>query len=267
MEPRPPSPTIRPLDSPALTRQAVELYRDVFGLAETDPAVSPRLLAALLRNGGSVLGAFARPDTGGEERMVGFVYGFLGTAPQTGEVYHYSQMAVVDRRWQGRGIGRALKLGQRAYVLETGVTRMRWAYDPLRTANGHFNLDVLGTQGRWFVESLYGVDDMGRDLGLRSDRLIVEWDLTRCPEDTVRRARPEPRRPLQWGQSETGETGQVLLAVPRDWDGLVRADRDRAVSVRDQVCDRLAELVHGGHAAVSCQSLGTDTAVYLLAPE
>lgn len=244
--------TVRPLTTSAEMRAGVDVYRAAFALTATDPAVSPRLLAALQRNAGSVIGAFA-----GEE-LVGFTYGFLGS--DSDAVYHYSQVAAVLPDWQGRGVGRALKFSQRDYVLSTGVTKMRWAFDPVRTHNAHFNLDVLGAVGRWFERDFYGVEDIGRDPGMRTDRLIVEWDL-RDP------TRPDVRPPAYTGWGETRRDGaDVLLGAPRDWDALVRRDPEAASRLRDDLATEMRRLIDGGYVAISCVTCAADTAVYRFRP-
>jgi predicted GNAT superfamily acetyltransferase len=237
------------LTTAAEMRAGVEVYRAAFALSPTDPAVSPRLLAALARNAGSVIGAFA-----GEE-LIGFTYGFLGSDSST--VYHYSQVAAVLPAWQGRGVGRNLKLSQRDYVLSTGITLMRWAFDPVRTHNAHFNFDVLGATGRWFTRDLYGVEDSGRDPGMRTDRLIVEWDLEND------RARDLPRPPhTGWGEVRRADDGDVLLGMPRDWDTFVARDRGAALRLRDDLATEMARLTDEGYQAVSCQTCDAHTAVY-----
>lgn len=243
---------VRALVEPAEMREAVRLYRDVFKLASTDPAVSPRLLASLARHGGSVIGAFVGAE------LVGFAYGFPGV-DGSGDVYHYSQSAVVREDQQGRGIGRALKLGQRERVLATGVTSMRWAFDPVRTHNAHFNLDVLGAVARWFEPNMLGIEDMGRDRGMRTDRLVVAWDLTAA----ARTQAPEPpaREWPEWGRV-VADGDAKLLGMPRDWDALVASDRARAVELRERVAEVFGGLFADGHVGVSCRVVDADTAVY-----
>jgi predicted GNAT superfamily acetyltransferase len=248
---------VRPLDRPEELRAAVDLYRAVLGLDAADPAVSPRLLASLRKNAGSVIGAFPgdRPD-----ELIGFAYGFIGKDPETGEIYHYSQTAVVDDAWQGKGVGRALKQGQRAHVVETGVTRMRWSYDPVRASNGHFNLDVLGARGKWFVRNFYGIDDMGRDRGHASDRLIVEWDLVDEPCPGAVDWTPEPTP--EWGAARPHPLG-LVVGVPRHWRD-VAADHERAVAVREAVSRAMETALSEGFVASSCRVADAGTAVYLL---
>jgi predicted GNAT superfamily acetyltransferase len=251
----PSSLTIRPLDRPAEMKASVELYREVLELGPTAPAVSPRLLWALRRNGGSVIGAFD------DERLVGFAYGFVGKDATSGEVYHYSQAAVVHPEWQGRGVGRELKFGQRAYVLDTGITRMRWSYDPVRAGNGHFNLDVLGARARWFVRNLFGIEDMGRDPGHPSDRLIVEWDLAGPPSPPA-----VDRVPAQlpgWGEV-VREGTDMLVGIPRSWSDVAR-DTDRAGPLRASVSAAFEQTLAQGYVAVSCRA-ENDSAWYRLRP-
>jgi predicted GNAT superfamily acetyltransferase len=251
---RPVNVTVRALDTPAEMRAAVQVYREAFALPPEDPAVNPRLLFSLRHNAGSVIGAF---DGG---RLIGFVYGFVGLDAETGTPYHYSQMAAVDGAWQGKGVGRALKLGQREFVLSTGVTHMRWAYDPMRTLNAHLNLDVLGAVARWFLPNMYGAQETGRDAGMLSDRLIVDWDLT----DSGARQAPAPPS-VGWGEAVVAGD-DVLVGVPRNWDELVAGDRARATTLRAAVAATLDRLVGGGFVVVSCRSPDDDpeSSVYRL---
>jgi predicted GNAT superfamily acetyltransferase len=252
---------VRTLESPDEYRSAIDLYRAVLRLDQTDPAVSPRLLAALRHNGGSVMGAFPGPAAGPGE-LIGFAYGFLGRDAATGEVYHYSQTAVVADEWQGKGVGRALKLGQREHVLTTGVERMRWTYDPVRSANAHFNLDVLGARGRWFVRNFYGIDEMGRDRGHTSDRLVVEWDLSSGPKPAPASDAIADSAPPGWG--EATDTGNVrLIGVPRNWAD-VASDHQKAAEVRRRVSDVLESAINERFVACSCRVADNQTSVYVM---
>jgi predicted GNAT superfamily acetyltransferase len=241
---------VRPLQTPAEMHASVEVYRAAFSLPAGEPAVSPRLLASLSHNSGSVVGAFA-----GDE-LVGFVYGFTGLDPESGETYHYSQMAAVQPHMQGNGIGRLLKQGQRDLVRSLGVTKMRWAFDPVRAQNAHFNLDILGAVARWFVPNMYGIEPYGRDAGHSSDRLIVEWALD---EDPPSRAPAPP--PVPWGES-LAEGDDMLVGIPHDWCAV--GDSAGASSVRESVAATLGALIERGFAGVSCQVAPEDpaTAVY-----
>jgi predicted GNAT superfamily acetyltransferase len=239
--------SIRSLTTEEERRAAACLYRTAFGLPESDPAISPKLLAAVQHNGGSALGAF---DEDG--RIVGFTYGFVGI-DESGP-YHYSQTAAVDPLVQGRGVGRRLKRAQAEVARRSGMTTMRWAYDPLHARNAHFNLDVLGAVGRWFHRDYYGMRDA---LG-RTDRIVVEWDLAGAvpPADV-----PAPTVVPGWGATRT-EGGLTWLAVPARSDVLVRAEPARAAAVRDRVAAELARLIGGDRVLQSCRRVDDATALY-----
>jgi len=154
------------LDTPDLQDQACALYRQVLGHGEPGMELNPRLLSALVRNGGSAVGLLD------EERLVAFAYG-VHARDERGE-YHYSQSAAVAPDHQGLGLGRVLKQAQADVVRAHGVRTMRWAYDPALGRNAHFNLDVLGARARWYVDDFY--------FRPGSDRVVVEWDLQHEPE-------------------------------------------------------------------------------------
>ncbi|MDI6097100.1 GNAT family N-acetyltransferase [Actinoplanes sp. NEAU-A12] len=152
---------VRELDGPAEWTAAARLYRSVFGYDQPEYGVSPRLLAALKENSGSVIGALA---PAGE--VIGFCFGF--SAVDDGELYHYSQAAVVAPAAQGQGVGRLLKQAQAEVARGTGARTMRWTFDPYALRNAHFNLTVLGATGVRFLPDYYGGD---------TDRVLASWDL------------------------------------------------------------------------------------------
>ncbi|MFD3405831.1 GNAT family N-acetyltransferase [Kribbella sp. NPDC058693] len=179
--------------------EASELYRAVFGYLDPAYGLNPRLLGALASNGGSVVGILDESD-----KLVAFAYGFCGTDRRG--FYHYSQSAVVAADQQGHGLGRMLKNAQREVALSHGMSRMRWTYDPRQVRNAHFNLDVLGARGRWFAPDMYGPG---------TDRVIVEWDLTReqpaVPESMTELVMPTD--PAELRSSFEGLLAQGLVAV------------------------------------------------------
>ncbi|MFF3228816.1 GNAT family N-acetyltransferase [Nocardia suismassiliense] len=228
----------------------IALYRDVFNLRPEDPAPSRRLLTALARNGGTVLAG----RKAGE--LVGFSYGFLG-ADLAGEVwsssiYHYMELLVVRAGHRGTGIGRALMYHLRAVILARGLCEIRWAYDPLRTDNAYFYLDVLGARGFDFAPNLYGIENTGRDRGRPTDRIIARWDLT-APAKLC----PRPPAGLGVGVPEadpSADTETVLLAVP--------ADIHDSAMLRQRICAALSDLIASGYQAVSCRRAEDGLAVY-----
>jgi len=231
------------------------LYSGVMGLRPDDGGINVRLLTALRANGGLVVGAFA------DDLMVGFAYSFLGR-DEAGWEYQYSQLAVVEADWQGKGVGRRLKQGQRERCLANGVTRMRWAFDPLKIRNGHFNLSVLGADLIALVPDMYGDRGFGIDAGTHhTDRCIVEWNLHDAHERGPIGLRDLPSA-LDVG-SLLYRAKDVLLPVPVDWGGY-RAEHSERAAARLIADYRTAftRVLAEGWVGVRCESGGDGVAVY-----
>ncbi|PSK88918.1 putative GNAT superfamily acetyltransferase [Murinocardiopsis flavida] len=237
---------VSPIGTPEDLRSADALYRLVFRYEDPAHGVNPRLMRSLLAYGGSVVGA-----KGPDGDLVAFAFGFLGT--DGGRPFHYSQTAVVHPRHQGRGLGRALKLAQRDVALEWGTTTMRWCFDPALARNAHFNLDVLGAAGRWFHRDFFGPG---------TDRMFVEWELSRTPGPRAADSEPPAaaRPAAAWAEPVESADG-VWLPLPADIGALAA---DEAREVRAGLSDALERLTAAGHAAVSCRRLSEHTSAYLL---
>ena len=236
----------RELISPEDFAQAHSLYRTVFGYGDTSLGINPRLLATLGTNGGSAVGIFTSEPA---NRLVGFSYGYPGV-DKSGQNYHYSQAAVVDPTLQGRGVGRLLKAAQAEVARKNGATHMRWSFDPVQARNAHFNLDTLGSRGRWFTPNLYGPD---------CDRMTVEWDLGK--ENSVSRVSAVTgiqSSPSDWGKP-FDRNGRVFLPIPAQFKNL---DVGAAAEVRAQLREALTQLLASGLVAFSCDRVGEDTAMY-----
>jgi predicted GNAT superfamily acetyltransferase len=238
------------LTTPAQFAEAAALYRAVFGYQHPDYALNPRLLGALVANGGSVVGVLDPAD-----RLVAFAYGFCGTDGLN--LYHYSQTAVVAADQQGLGLGRLLKRAQREIALANGMTSMRWTYDPFQTRNAHFNLDVLGARGRWFKPDLYGEPG--------TDRVVVEWDLRGGDQPNTPRTSPVEPTEADWG-IPAGDGDELWLALPADFAALSDSRPDVADRVRRDVRSAFADLLGKGLVAISCQRVDAETAVYFFGP-
>ncbi|HSQ03261.1 MAG TPA: hypothetical protein VLN59_04455, partial [Burkholderiales bacterium] len=185
---------IRPLKTLDDFHAAEDVQRAAWDSDDID-IVPLHIMLTIARNGGIVLGAFA------QDRMVGFVLGFLGTstrygveAPATVKLKHCSHQLGVLPEWQSRGVGYALKVAQREAVLNQGVRLITWTYDPLESKNARLNIAKLGAVCNTYIRDYYGElrDDLNR--GLATDRFQVDWWIaSRRIETRLTRNRP----PLQ----------------------------------------------------------------------
>ena len=262
-----PAVEVRVLSRPEDCACCEAVYREVFGLTPNDGSINARLLVSLARNSGMVVGAYA------DGELVGFTLSFLARDRASARLYQYSQTAAVRPAWQGRGIGRAMKFAQRAAALADGIDLLRWTFDPLRPANAHFNLDVLGGVVTGLARDLYGAGAAPNDRGEPTDRFVVHWELG-SPAVEARaaltggehvRSRPAPIALLP-GQLRPGELRQAgtaaFLCVPSDWRQLRRSSPSSAARLRDQIIALAEQLIDGGLVAVSCTRMDGDSAVY-----
>jgi len=246
---------VRDIRGPAEMASCVDLYNDVMGLRPDDGSINPRLLIALQANSGIVVGAYTSAE------LVGFTYSFLAREDAPAHrVYQYSQLAVVAREHQGRKVGRRLKLAQRARCLAEGTTLIRWAFDPLKTRNAHFNLDVLGGRVTGLVPAMYGTGGFGTDAGETTDRFIVDWDLEE-PTPAGPSA-PVPAEP-DWAPGQVHCQGDDRLVVlPDDWQRYrSRVGVAAAAELRDGLRRSFTELLDE-RVAVSCARIGGGLAAY-----
>ena len=134
------------------------------GFSEQVPAA---ILKVSQRIGGITAGAF---DAHGA--MVGFVFGLTGI--ENHDLVHWSDMLAVRADRRDQGIGRLLKEFQLRALLELGVTRIYWTFDPLVARNAHLNFNRLGVQVAEYVTNMYGDEtDSVLHRGLGTDRFIV----------------------------------------------------------------------------------------------
>lgn len=156
------------LDDSAI-RRVQELVSEVWSATDRNALLSSEILHAFQHSGNYV----AMAVHGNE--LVGAAVGFLGREPEP--VHLHSHMTGVARNRQVGSVGFALKMHQRAWCLERGITSVIWTFDPLVRRNAYFNLVKLGAQGSAFHADFYGVMTDGLNAHDVSDRMVVEWDL------------------------------------------------------------------------------------------
>ena len=165
----------------------------------------------------------------------------------------------------GRHVGFALKLDQRAWALEHGMSSVEWTFDPLVRRNAYFNCAKLGATPTAYLTDFYGAMHDRTNVGQGSDRLVATWmlldqrvmgaargdspsDLT---ADLVRRSgtvvaldavgdRPVP------GPSPTRDTKTALVRIPEDIGAIRLLDPDLALQWRFHVRRALTALMSDG---------------------
>ncbi len=281
--------TIKPITDVEGCRHIQAVYRHTWASEDRDIAPT-HILITIAKNGGIVLGAYTDDgpsDTGG---MVGFVYGWLGAAPDPAnpggplKIKHCSHTAGVVPEWQGRGIGARLKLAQRQTLLDQGVTDYAtWTYDPLYWVNGTLNIRRLGAICTTYIRNIYGDMSDALNAGAPSDRCQVDWYL-RSPR--VERAIASPPAYPTWdmatmqilGAAPSGDftrpTGEeprftgapVALPLPDNIAAIRRADRDLLLEWRLYVRAVLEAAFAAGYALVDSLDLPGRGWHYILTP-
>jgi predicted GNAT superfamily acetyltransferase len=159
---------VRDLHEMSQLQSVVELFHAVWQPDQSSPLVTIEQLRALTHSGNYLAGAFDG------DRLVGACVGFF--AAPAGMSLH-SHIAGVADGMRGRNVGFALKLHQRAWALERGLTEITWTFDPLVRRNAYFNLVKLGARPREYLVDFYGDIPDAVNAGQGSDRLLVAWDL------------------------------------------------------------------------------------------
>jgi len=212
---------IRDLESIAELRAVEQLQRDVWGFADLDVVPSSHLRAAQ-RVGGILIGAFDG------ERLIGFVYGFLGL--EHGQLTVHSHMLAVRPEYQGQNIGFLLKCAQRERALERGIRRITWTFDPLQARNAYFNFAKLGVYADRYEVDFYGeASSSFLHQGLGTDRLWVSWPIAsaRVAERLQRIERgARETAPREWRRWPIANPASATSDFPteRDLEALIRGE-------------------------------------------
>ena len=128
--------TVREVADLVELEDVVRLYSAIWG-RDANPPMTVELLRAFTKAGNYVGGAFE------DGRLVGACVGFFHAPAE--DALH-SHIAGVAPSLNGRHVGFALKLHQRAWALLRGVSEIAWTFDPLVSRNAYFNLVKLGAQ-------------------------------------------------------------------------------------------------------------------------
>lgn len=159
--------TISLIDHAETATVAAELLQQIWHKPDGVPVASELLLALAHTGNYAVL---ARRE--GEPVGVSAAFRTGDTVPHL-----HSHITGVLPGHQGRSVGYALKLHQRAWALQHGIAAISWTFDPMQRRNAYFNIAKLGAGLAHYLPDFYGV--MGDELngGMPTDRAFMEWDL------------------------------------------------------------------------------------------
>src|SRR6476620_1297928 len=146
-----------------------DLINEVIQATWGGQRIDREVVRALAASGNVCWGAF------GCSELIGFVLGWAGVNEDGLHVHAHMLAAVPDRRH--RGVGYALKLAQRAQALEQRIKVVRWTCDPLLARNAWLNMWKLGSVLDRCTRDYYGAMRDDLNVGERSDRFMVCWDL------------------------------------------------------------------------------------------
>lgn len=214
---------IRVLNHPADLRRMVLLFNQVWGTIT--PLVGVELLRAIGHTGGYLAGAFT------QNRMVGGSLAFLGRHHD--DVALHSHITGILPGVRQTGLGRQMKLHQRAWAAEQGLGWITWTFDPLVRRNAWFNIGVLGAQIDEYLVDFYGQMDDSLNGSDPSDRLLVAWSTVGTPPDQLATPAVPP--------------GTIAVATPEDIIVLRRTNATEASAWRLRVREELGtQLATGG---------------------
>lgn len=244
-----------------------QLQREIWGAPEIEIVGFETLMIAS-KNGGVMLGAFdTAAKAGGQERMIGFVFGFVGLSAN-GRLKHCSHIAGVLPAYRNRNVGYALKLKQREQVLAQGIDLITWTFDPLESRNARFNFHKLGATCDTYLRNLYGAMRDTLNAGLPSDRFQVDWRiaspraearlrgeiLTASPSSLMANGAPLINPEIGVGspyprEEATVEAERALIQIPSDFQSLKAADKNLALEWRLHTRELFEEAFANGYTA------------------
>jgi predicted GNAT superfamily acetyltransferase len=219
---------------------AASLWKELWG----DSVVERHLLTALAHSGNYVAGAFD------SDRMVGAAAAFFG-APAAATMH--SHVAGVAPGLRGSGVGSALKLHQRAWCLDRGVTRITWTFDPLVARNASFNINRLGVTCQEYLVNHYGDMTDGINNGDESDRFVARWHLHRTLPASSPRSAADALAALAVGPGDEpvatqvpGDAVAVSVAIPTDIESLRRTHPAQGLAWRRALRSTIGPLLESG---------------------
>lgn len=234
----------RRLDSMEEYEQAVVVQKEVWGFAEIE-VVPSRLLLVAAEIGGQVIGALDG------DRVIGYCFSIPGLK-RGQEMYLHSHMLAVLPEYRNQGIGRRLKLEQRADALSRGIGLVEWTFDPLELKNAFLNIERLGAIIRRYVLNNYGITTSKLHMGLPTDRCVAEWHLSLPRTEAIID-----------GASRLREVAEERVAIPLAIDEIRRDDIAQAAEIQRVASETFMRCFDLGLAVTGFERT-SEEGVYLL---
>ncbi|MCD5310775.1 hypothetical protein [Kineosporia babensis] len=243
--------SVRALGSTADSFVCERFLAEVWQTEPGAPPLAADVIKAMADAGAYVAGAFD-----GEQLLAACV-GLWGPPDHPEMHSHIAGVLTSARR---RDVGFALKLDQRAHVLEHGAHEITWTFDPLIARNAHFNFRKLGGGAQQYLIDHYGQLPDGLNGADPSDRLLLRWELlgerARAACDGDGRLSTTPDLALLLGcdderpVSHTTDAQVVVVAVPSDIEALRRQDPALAAEWRTALREVLGGLLSAGASLI-----------------
>ena len=264
--------TIRLADDFTAAREIERLQLAVWGMDPLEVVPHHQLITAA-KWGGEMLIAYL-----GEE-PIGFSYGFIGLDDD--QPILCSHMLAVSPEHQSLNVGYRLKLAQREFARNQGLSRIVWTFDPMESRNAYLNLHKLGALCESYLVDHYGPMADELNAGLPSDRLLADWriDKARTEQEgrtTINGMDSSPLvnppdeagdlpRPGRVRTDLLGEESVVRIAVAADSTRVKRAKGDLAVAWRHNLRLSFGRAFAHGYKAVDMVAPHGAVAFYVLA--
>ncbi len=224
--------TYRCLTKMSEFQEAISVQKAVWGFDDVE-VIPARLFAVSVKVGGQMIGAY---DGG---RLIGYSYSIPGIKNGGGENYLHSHMTGVLEEYQNQGVGRGLKLEQRAEALGRGIRLVEWTFDPLEIKNAYFNIERLGVIVRRYIRNAYGITTSKLHSGMPTDRCVAEWRLDHPRVVAAIEGRPRERVVVE-----------ARIEIPAAIYEIRSADVPQALRIQSEATDNFERYFEAGLSVI-----------------
>jgi len=223
---------------------AEDLQHTVWGMSPAETLSAPTI-RWMIHIGGLLLGAWD------DNKLVGFCIGLPGKRED--KWIFWSDMAGVDPKYQGQGIGYQLKIKQRDWVRGQGYDEIRWTFDPMRRGNAFFNFHKLGAISSIYHPKFYGNMQDNINIGLPADRLEAVWSIE-GKQSVVPNLSADVNFVVKFDeqqiQTQLVDDPQVLIQIPYDLDFLKSSNLPQALEWQKAVREAFIHYFANGYQVI-----------------